>query len=103
MSSAPLIGRDGSDRRVVGQVVSKKRRKVKRRDPQSGARSMAWLERDGLHALQPGSPPSPEMLDDMTRSYQQQIRESPLWDEMVREFGEEEAERILREFRVEIR
>jgi len=36
-------------------------------------------------------------------SYQQRIRESPLWDEMVREFGEEEAERILKEFRVEIR
>ena len=36
-------------------------------------------------------------------SYQQRIRESPLWDEMVREFGEEEAERILKKFRVEIR
>jgi len=43
------------------------------------------------------------MLDEMTGSYQQKIRESPLWDEMVREVGEEEAERILKEFRVEIR
>jgi hypothetical protein len=64
---------------------------------------MPWLERDGLHALLPGSPPSSEMLDDMTRGYQQNIRKSALWDEMVREFGEEEAERILRKFRVEIR
>ena len=64
---------------------------------------MPWLERDGLHALLPGPPPSPEMLDDMTRRYQQKIRESALWDEMVREFGEEEAERILRKFRAEIR
>lgn len=39
----------------------------------------------------------------MTGRYQQEIRESALWDEMVREFGEEEAERILRKFRVEIR
>ena len=83
--------------------MSKKKRKVKRRDPQSRARSMPWLERDGLHALVPGSPPSPETLDDMTRRYQQNIRKSPLWDQMVREFGEEEAERILRKFRVEIR
>jgi hypothetical protein len=43
------------------------------------------------------------MLDDMTRGYQQKVRGSALWDEIVREFGEEEAERILRKFRVEIR
>lgn len=64
---------------------------------------MSPLEGDGLHVLLPGTPPSSEMLDEMTGSYQQKIRESPLWDEMVREFGEEEAERLLREFRVEIR
>jgi hypothetical protein len=39
----------------------------------------------------------------MTRLYRQNIRSSPLWDEMVREFGEEAAERMLREFRVEVR
>jgi hypothetical protein len=75
----------------------------KRRDPQSRARAIPWLGSDGLHALVPGSAPSPETLDEMTRVYQQNIRESPLWEAMVREFGEEEAERILREFRVEIR
>ena len=53
---------------------------------------MLWLERDGLHAFVPGSAPLPEVLDDVTRRYQQEIRNSPLWDEMVREFGEEEAE-----------
>jgi hypothetical protein len=51
----------------------------------------------------PGNAPSPATLDEMARVYQQNIRESPLWEEMVREFGEEEAERFLREFRVEIR
>ena len=64
---------------------------------------MRWLERDGLHALLPGSPPSPDIVDDMTRRYQQEIRTTPLWDEMVRELGEKEAERLLSEFRVEIR
>ena len=43
------------------------------------------------------------MLDEITGSYQQKIGESRLWGEMVREFGEEEAERLLREFRVEVR
>ena len=64
---------------------------------------MSSLEGDGLHVLLPGTPPSPEMLDEMTASYQQKIRESPLWDEVVRELGEEEAERVLKEFRVETR
>jgi hypothetical protein len=64
---------------------------------------MPYLERDEFHVFVPGNAPSPETLDDMTARYQQRIRESPLWDEMVREFGEEEAERILRKFRVEIR
>jgi len=83
--------------------MSKKKRKLKRRDPRSRARTIPWLGSNGLHAILPGNAPSPETLDEMTRVYQQNIRESPLWEEMVREFGEEEAERILREFRVEVR
>jgi hypothetical protein len=78
--------------------MSNKKRKVKTRESQS-----PWLETHGLHAVVPGSAPSQEVLDGMTRRYQQEIRNSSLWDEMVREFGEEEAEQILREFRVEIR
>jgi hypothetical protein len=72
--------------------MSKKRRNVKTRDSQSRARAIPCLGSDGLHALVPGNSPSPETLDEMTRVYQQNIRESPLWEEMVREFGEEEAE-----------
>ena len=83
--------------------MSKKGRRRKRRDRQSKVGFMPRLGGDGLHVLLPGTPPSPETLDEMTGSYQQKIRESPLWDEMVREFGEEEAERILRGFRVDVR
>ena len=83
--------------------MSKKKRRVKKRERQSRARAIPWLGSDGLHALMPGNAPSPETLDEMTGSYQQKIRESPLWEEMVRECGEKEAERLLREFRVEIR
>ena len=87
---------------VVGQVMAKKARKVKR-ESRSKAERIPYLKRDEFHAFAPGNAPSPETLGDMTRRYQQNIRESALWDEMVREFGEEEAERILRKFRVEIR
>ena len=83
--------------------MSKKTRKLKTRDPQSRARRMPYLENDELHAFVLGSAPSPKRLDEMTLVYQQKIRESALWDEMVREFGEEEAERLLKNFRVEIR
>lgn len=72
--------------------MSNKRRNVKTRDSQSRARALPRLGSDGLHALVRGNPPSPETLDEMTRVYQQNIRESPLWEEMVREFGEEESE-----------
>jgi hypothetical protein len=39
----------------------------------------------------------------MTKEYQKQIRNSPLWDERVQEFGEEEAEKLLKEFKAESR
>jgi len=56
-----------------------------------------------MHALTPGEKPSAEKLEEMTKEYQRQIRNSPLWAEMVKWHGEEEAERKLKEFRVELR
>ena len=49
-----------------------------------------------------GRAPSQHLLDEMTKVYQQNIRNSPLWDMMVREFGIDEAERLLQEFRVKL-
>lgn len=82
--------------------MSKKGRKRKRGDRQFGVGSML-LKGDGWQVLLPSTPPSGETLDEMTRTYQQNIRESALWDELATEFGEEEAERMLKRFRVEIR
>ena len=64
---------------------------------------LSWLDSAGLHALVPGSAPSPEALEEASRLYRQNIRNSPLWDEMVRQFGEDEAIRLLLQFRVEVR
>jgi hypothetical protein len=58
---------------------------------------------DGLHMLLPGDAPSDGLLDQLSEQYQQNIRKSPLWDEIVRRFGREEAERILKAFRVQVR
>jgi len=62
-----------------------------------------WLEDDGLHMLLPGDAPSDALLDRLTEQYQESVRKSALWDEIVRRFGREEAERILKGFRVEVR
>jgi hypothetical protein len=43
------------------------------------------------------------MLEGATRRYQEKIRNSPIWDKIEGEVGKEEAERLLKQFRVEAR
>lgn len=62
-----------------------------------------WLDEEGLHVVVPTDAPPEELLDELTRRYQQQIRNSPLWEQMVDEFGAEQAERMLKDFRAESR
>jgi hypothetical protein len=61
-----------------------------------------WLEDDGMHYILPGTVPSPEKIEEMTRDYQKNIRNSELFDSWVREFGFERAEELLKECRVKI-
>jgi hypothetical protein len=67
------------------------------------AEAIAWTDQDGLHTLVPGEAPTQDQLDEMSRVYQQKIRSSPLWQEMLDEFGPAEAERLLKQFRAEVR
>ena len=62
------------------------------------AEAFAWTDHDGLHALSPGEAPSPELLEEMSRRYREQIRQSPLGEQMVAQFGAEEAERCSASF-----
>ena len=64
---------------------------------QISAPSFSWLENDGFHFAAPGPQLSPEQLKKMTKEYQKQIRNSPMWDEMVRKFGKDKAEELLRQ------
>jgi hypothetical protein len=59
-----------------------------------------WIDEQGMHAMLPGIP-DPETFERLTELYQQNIRNSPLWDEMVSEFGLEKAEQLLKEFRAQ--
>ena len=84
-------------------MAKQKRRKKPSEERHAVAGAAPSLDSDGLHAWLPGLPPSQATLDKMTKVYQENIRNSPLWDQMLRQFGEQEAERILRQFRVEVR
>ena len=56
-----------------------------------------------MHLMGKGMRPSIEEQERMTKEYQQKIRKSPLWKKMVTEYGKEEAEKMLKEFQVEVR
>ena len=84
----------------------KKRRLPKRARPKKSSFTLPafqWMGKDGLHIIQPGLAPSPEQIEAFTKEYQKQIRNSPLWDKMVEQFGEEQAHELLKEFRYEVR
>jgi hypothetical protein len=89
-----------------GDVSRKKKRKHEVRGSAGGIPadlpSLSWMGKDGLHMVAPGLPPKPEELSRMTEQYQEQIRNSPIWYEMVRQFGQEKAEELLKEFRVDL-
>jgi len=50
----------------------------------------------------PGAAPSEAELEGLTREWQRRLRNSPLWDEMVREFGEAKAEELLSQCRAKL-
>jgi len=91
--------------------MSKKSRRKKRANKKKAnhheydlpAGTIHWQEAGELHFLTPGLPPSAEKLAEMTKAYQRNIRNSPLFDEWVRQYGLKKAEEMLKECRVELR
>jgi len=67
------------------------------------AQAFAWSDHQGLHALLPGEAPSPELREDISRRYRDLIRQSPLWEQMVAQFGVQEAERLLSQLGIALR
>jgi hypothetical protein len=63
---------------------------------------LMWASEEGVHALEHGQPPTAVEVAAMASAYQERIRKSPLWDQMVKEFGEQKAEEMLKEFTVKI-
>lgn len=88
----------------MGKRKKKKKSKGKRKNTpdMTTPPSFLWMDNGEMHGLFPGERPGPEQVEMMTRKYQENIRNSPLWDEMVREYGKEKAEELLIECRVKI-
>ncbi len=63
---------------------------------------VTWADKDGLHVIAEGEKPTPSEIEKMTKEYQNQIRNSPMWDDMVSEYGLEKAEELLKEFKAEV-
>ena len=78
--------------------IKRERRKQEKGNPPS----FFWNDQEGYHGLIPGERPTPEQVDEMSRRYQEEIRKSPLWDKMLRKFGREKAEELLKECRIKV-
>ncbi len=88
---------------IVMGKKSRKKRERKAAEGQSPVPVATWFEKDGMNAMIPEEATSPEMLAELTKKYQQSIRESPMWDEMVEKFGKEMAEQLLSECKAELK
>ena len=82
--------------------MGKKSRLKKERREGADAGPLMWGSEDGVHALGVGQSPTLLKTAAMTEAYQQRVRKSPLWDKMVKAFGEQKATEMLKEFRVKI-
>jgi hypothetical protein len=65
--------------------------------------AFAWADHEGLHTLVPGEPPAPGELQEWTRVVQEKMRHAPEWNQIVAQLGPDEAERLLQQFRFELR
>ncbi len=87
----------------MGRKSRLKRQRRQARLEKTPAVVTSWIDDDGVHAVVPGKAPSPEMLEKMTRQYQKSIRDSPMWDQMVDQFGKKKAEELLKKCKAELR
>jgi hypothetical protein len=66
------------------------------------APKLTWHDDEGIHIVAPGVP-QPGDEEKMSENFQKQIRNSPLWSQMVAEYGEEKATELLKQCKAEIR
>ena len=83
--------------------IKKKNKKAKRAPTPPTLPGLTWMDNEGMHILAPGKSPSLDQLEEMTKKFQEGIRKSPMWEEMVRTFGKEKAEELLLQCRAKLK
>ncbi len=83
--------------------IKKKTRKAKRAPTPPILPPLTWMDDEGMHLLASETAPSPDQLEEMTKKFQEGIRKSPMWEEMVRTFGKEKAEELLLQCRAKLK
>ena len=82
----------------------KSRIKRERRDKQDALPDPFWKDGAGIHtAFSVSGVPPPDAANRMTEEFQKKLRNSPMWKQMVDQFGEEEADRLLKQCKAEIK
>ena len=79
-----------------------RKKKEKRNKPSVNPPSFSWRDKQGFHFLTPGKPPSPNQVEEMTKKYQENIRKSPYWKQIVSMVGKEKAEELLKQCQVKV-
>ena len=63
---------------------------------------LSWHDEEGIHLIAPGEfQPGDEKK--LIENFQKQIKKSPLWGQMVGEFGEVKAAELLKQFKAQIK
>ncbi len=62
--------------------------------------SKSWMDEEGMHVVGKGSLPLSGEQERMTKGYQKKIKKNPIWEMIVKEYGEEKAEEMLKECQV---
>jgi hypothetical protein len=88
------------ERQMGKQQKLKAQRRAERKA--TPAPSLSWQDKEGIHFIAPGVP-QPGFQEKLTENFQKQIRHSPLWPQMVTEFGEEKALELLGQCKAEIK
>ena len=86
-----------SKKKSKNRIKRKRHKKVN-----AGPPSFSWHDEEGFHFLTPGERPSPEQVEEMTRQYQENIRKSPYWRDIVKIVGPEQAEELLKQCQVKV-
>lgn len=85
--------------------MSKRKRPPQKAGPyQDEADGMSgWVQEEQLEALVGGLPPNAAELAEWNRQWREKLRASPLWIQMVNQFGPERAEQLLQQCEIKLK